>query len=225
MRPYKLTYNEQMQKLVDEYRASGEQWPATRRDMARWMLRNKKWDRCEESLVEMCARDIARALREEYYTDPQGRRVRTKHAAKFPAPDTEDGQKTLWDDIRTAHRPFMERAFKGRRSQIVGDCVQLNTDVKSYNDNKANDNPILMLWDFTDDVLESEQTGVISEETADDSECSSADMTVQDEDTPLKMLDPDGPLIPYVPDSFDERQKGRSKSPDSPTASSLPTSR
>lgn len=51
----------------------------------------------------------------------------------------------------------MERAFKGRRNQIVGDCVQLGTDVDSYNENVCLDDPIPMLWDFTDDVTESKQ--------------------------------------------------------------------
>jgi hypothetical protein len=150
-------YKELMRKLVEEYRESGQPWPATRMQMARWIIRNNRWTRGEESLVKLCARDIAEALREEFLTDPQGRRVRAKHAAKFPAPGTEDGQKTLWDDIRTAVRPFMERAFQGRRGQIVGDCVQLNTDVNSYNENKCPDKPIPMLFDFRDDVAEAEQ--------------------------------------------------------------------
>lgn len=194
------TYSEQMQRLVEEYRDSGQPWPATRRDMARWMLRNKKWDRGEDSLIEMCARDIARALREEYYTDPQGRRVRTKHAAKFAAPGTEDGQTTLWDDIRTAPRPFMDRAFKGRRNQIVGDCVQLNTDVKSYNENVCPTQPIPMLWDFTDDVLESEQTGVMGS----DAERPDVSDLAEAGDAPFRILPPEpesrtAPVIPFLP--------------------------
>jgi hypothetical protein len=128
--------------------------------MARWLIRNNKWTRGEATIIDLCARDISRAMREEYHTDPQGRRVRTKHAAKFPAPGTEDGQITLWHDIRNAPREFMEHSFANRRNQIVGDCVQLNTDVKSYNDNVSNDDPIPMLFDMTDDVAESEQTGV-----------------------------------------------------------------
>lgn len=161
--PRRSNYKVVMQKLVEEYREAGEPWPATRMQMARWMIRKNKWDRGEESLVKLCARDIAEALREEFITDPQGRRVRVKHAAKFPAPGTEDGQTTLWDDIRTAARPFMERAFKGRRDQIVGDCVQLNTDVKSYNENKSSNNPIPVLFDFRDDVAESEESGKLKD--------------------------------------------------------------
>lgn len=153
-------YYEQMQKLVEEYRDAGNPWPAKSRDMASWLIRNNKWNRGESTIIDLCARDISRAMREEYHTDPQGRRVRTKHAAKFPAPGTEEGQMTLWHDIRNAPRKFMECSFANRRNQIVGDCVQLNTDVKSYNENVSKDDPIPMLFDMTDDVAESEQTGV-----------------------------------------------------------------
>lgn len=157
------SYAEQMQRLVSDYRDAGQTWPTTRRNIARWLIRNKKWNRGEQAIVDICSRDISRAMREEYYTDPQGRHVRAKHAAKFPLPGSDDGQQTLWDDHRTAPRQFMERAFKGRRNQIVGDCVQLSTDVESYNDNSCPTQPIPMLWDFTDDVIESKQSGEFTE--------------------------------------------------------------
>lgn len=164
MRSRKPTYKEMMQALVEEYRESGEPWPATRKTMARWMIRNGKWKGGDDALVNICARDISRALREEYYTDPQGRRVRTKHAARLPLPGTEDGQQTFWGDIRTEPREFIVRAFKGRRNQIVGDCVQLNADVKSANENRFAVDPIPMLFDFTDDVLESEQSAEMKDQ-------------------------------------------------------------
>ena len=181
MSRHKRSYSEQMQKIVSDYRDDGGTWPAPARDIARWAIHNKKWDRGESTLVDMCAHDISRAMREEYHTDPQGRRVRTKHAAKYPAPGTEDGQLTLWHDIRNAPREFMERAFRGRRNQIVGDCVQLNTDVKSYNDNGSQVDPIPMLFDFTDDVAESEQISGRSVAAQEDSSISADDM-FSDED-------------------------------------------
>lgn len=159
----KRTYSDLMQQIVSDYRDAGEKWPAASRDIARWAIRHKKWQRGESTLIDMCARDISRAMREEYHTDPQGRRVRTKHAAKFPAPGTEDGQMTLWHDIRIAPRDFMVRAFKGRRNQIVGDCGQLKIDVDSYNQNASKENPIPMLYDFTDDLVEMEQTGKLAD--------------------------------------------------------------
>lgn len=48
----------------------------------------------------------------------------------------------------------MERAFGQRRKQIVGDCVQLRTDVDVYNDKHVGEAPINLVLDFTDDVAE-----------------------------------------------------------------------
>jgi hypothetical protein len=107
-------------------------------------------------LRQMCARDLTDAMREEYITDGQGRPVRKLHAARMPDVDDEgrETQRTLWADIDTAPKEFMEVAFQQRREQIVGDCRQLNNDVEYYNDKRPTEKPIRMLWDFTDDVEE-----------------------------------------------------------------------
>lgn len=94
---------------------------------------------------------MAKALREEYITDSQGRRVRAKHVARV---EIDGKQIPLWDDILTASRKHMEAALQQRRRQIVGDCVQLRTDADSYNDNRCKDNPIEISLDFTNDVAE-----------------------------------------------------------------------
>ena len=92
-------------------------------------------------------------MREKYYTDAQGREVRTKHAART----TRDGiQMMLWDDIRTADAAHMHIAFQQRRQQIVGDCKQLKTDVDSYNENRSPVEPIQLILNFTADVAEVE---------------------------------------------------------------------
>ena len=90
-------------------------------------------------------------MREEYITDPQGRRVRAKHAARIE----KDGKPlALWDDIRTASREHMQTALQQRRRQVVGDCVQLKVDADSYNDNRNPEEPIPISFDFTYDVEE-----------------------------------------------------------------------
>jgi hypothetical protein len=49
----------------------------------------------------------------------------------------------------------MEKAFAQRREQIVGDCVQLRTDVGVYNDmNRGKQPSIQLVLDFTADVEE-----------------------------------------------------------------------
>src|SRR4030042_5569298 len=124
-----MTYNEQMQKLVREYQEQGGTWPATTREMAAWIIKNELWKPQKSEVINICAEQLARAMREEYIVDPQGRKVRSKHAARIE-------QAVLWDDIRTAKRGFMHIAFQQRSQQIVGDCHQLNFHLDSYNENK-----------------------------------------------------------------------------------------
>jgi hypothetical protein len=101
-------------------------------------------------LVEAkCAEDLADALRSEHAYDPQGRKIRTKHAAMDPA---HPEQGVLWADIRTASEDHMRRSFEMRRAQIVGDCKQLKLDMDSYNENQMPRVLIQMSFDFTDDL-------------------------------------------------------------------------
>jgi hypothetical protein len=148
-----ITYTEQLQRIVADYIAAGHEWPAAMRQVARWALGNKRWHPQHDSLVSRCAEELARALREEYIVDPQGRTVRAKHAARF---DVDGLQLVLWADIRSADRKHMEIAFQQRRQQIVGDCHQLKLDADSFNQNANAGRPIQMVFDFTEDLAEHE---------------------------------------------------------------------
>ena len=90
---------------------------------------------------------------EEYITDPQGRRVRSKHVARY---GEGEAQIPLWADIKTASREHMEIAFQQRRQQILGDCRRMKTDVDSFNDNYNSAAPLQMVFNFTDDLAEDE---------------------------------------------------------------------
>ena len=144
-----MTYNKQLQGLVTKYIEAGEIWPATSHELATWALNNKLWAPQKGEVINICAEQLARAMREEYIVDLQGRKVRAKHAARIQ-------QAVLWDDIRTASREHMQIAFQQRRRQIVGDCHQLKLDVDSYNENKNDGTPIQMVFDFTIDLIEME---------------------------------------------------------------------
>jgi hypothetical protein len=147
------SYNAQMQGIVTKYRTSGERWPATTHEIAAWAIRKGLWEAYSTKMIDICAEHLARAMREEYFTDPQGRTVRAKHAART---DRDGEQLVLWADIRTASREHMAIAFQQRRQQIVGDCRQLKVDVDSYNENRNPGNPIQMVFDFTYDLEEIE---------------------------------------------------------------------
>ena len=152
------TYNEQLQDITRQYREAGEEWPTTLKHIAAWAINQKLWEPQRMLLITKCAEDLGRALREEYITDPQGRRVRAKHAARMDRDKGEQG--VLWDDIRTASHEHLKVAFQQRRQGIVGDCHRLRVDVDSYNDNRNPDEPIQLSLDFTNDVLEMEAVPV-----------------------------------------------------------------
>lgn len=144
-------YNEQLQNIVTQYTRSGLDWPATTRQIAAWAIQQSLWKPQPSAFIDQCAELLARAMREEYIVDPQGRTVRAKHAART---EREGKQLMLWADIRTAPQGHMEIAFQQRRQQVVGDCRQLKVDVDSYNENRNPLRPIQMSFDFTVDLEE-----------------------------------------------------------------------
>ena len=147
----KLNYVQQLQRIVTKYIEDGEEWPATSHQIARYAINNHLWEAQKATVIDLCAEQLARAMREEYISDPQGRVVRSKHAARVAGEQT-----VLWADIRTASREHMVVALQQRRQQIVGDCRQLKADTDSYNENYNTGKPIQMVFDFRDDLVELE---------------------------------------------------------------------
>jgi len=142
-------FNEQLQHIVNKYIAAGEVWPATSHQIASWAIKQHLWEAQKTTIIDICAEQLARAMREEYIHDPQGRTIRAKHAARIAGEQT-----VLWADIRTASRQHMVIALQQRRQQIVGDCRQLKADADSYNENNNPGKPIQMVFDFRDDLAE-----------------------------------------------------------------------
>lgn len=48
----------------------------------------------------------------------------------------------------------MQRAFTQRREQVIGELVQLQTDVEVYTEMTPHEKPIQLVLDFSDDVAE-----------------------------------------------------------------------
>ena len=140
-----------MQRLANQYMAETGKTEFTARDLAKWAIEKKLWAPQPGALLKQCADEFSRAMREEYMTDSQGRRVRLKHVATVD----QDGQQIpLWADMRVATREHMEIAFQQRRRGIVGDCKQLKSDVDSYNQNFNSAAAVQIIFDFTDDLEE-----------------------------------------------------------------------
>jgi hypothetical protein len=65
-------------------------------------------------------------------------------------------QTTFWAIMGIAPREHMEKAFTQRRNQIIGDCFQLKVDVDVYNELNADQPPLQLVLNFSDDVAERE---------------------------------------------------------------------
>jgi hypothetical protein len=150
------TYYEQMQQLFRRYQEEvGISGPTTLKDVGIWAINEGLWRPPEGTVLSKFTADMGQALRLEHYTDPQGRRVRTKHPIRLPREEAGE-QLVFWDDIRTATRQHMEMSAQQRRQAIVADCHQLKIDVDSFNENRSPGNPIQLSFDFRADLAELE---------------------------------------------------------------------
>lgn len=151
-------YTNQVKDYVERYKTeTGNDGLLDPHEVAAWALHNGLHKPNPKTIIDAIAADIAQVWREEYRTDKHGRRYRAKHAATH-----KKGNKTLslWadlDDPEAPHNHFV-RSFAQRRQQIVGDCLQLKTDVDVYNDKREPDEQIQVPLDFTLDVAELQQS-------------------------------------------------------------------
>ena len=149
-------YKEDLRKVWHRYEAENGSLPATAREAAAWGVERGMIELPDVDPLGRLASDMSTALREEYATDAEGRRYRVNHAVRV----TKGGvQHTFWAIMKDAPREHMQKAFIQRREQIVGDCVQLNTDVEVYNGLHKDEEPIQMLFDFRDDIEERKLPG------------------------------------------------------------------
>lgn len=145
------TKNERLQRAFHEYEKQKGHLPSGSREASVWAVEQGLIDLPEVDPYDVLADEMSRALREEYATDRQGRRYRVNHAVRVSRRGV---QHTMWAMLETAPREHMQQAFTQRREQVVGDLVQLATDVDVYNVRNRDAEPIQLWLDFTDDVAE-----------------------------------------------------------------------
>lgn len=148
-----MTLTEQYQRLWKLYECEHDHIPASSRVVAEWGIAKGLIATPTIDPVHVLAGQVSRALREQYETDEKGRRYRVNHAVRF---QKDGAQTTMWGIVGFANQPYMEMAFTQRREQVVGDCLQLKTDVDVYNDRNPAQDPFILVLDFADDVAERE---------------------------------------------------------------------
>jgi hypothetical protein len=147
-----LTKNERLQRAWHRYDGDHQHQPTSARQAVEWAVAEGILELPEIDPYDVLAGDMSQALRSEIQTDEKGRRYRVNHAVRVSKSGV---QYTFWGALGFAPHSHMEKAFAQRRDQIVGDCVQLKTDVDVYNDmNRGNCPEIQLVLDFTDDVTE-----------------------------------------------------------------------
>ena len=72
------TFTKQMKQIVEKSERQG--WDGLRpRKLLRRGRLNRTMGIARLAAIQRCAEDLAKAMREEYFTDAKGRRVRAKH--------------------------------------------------------------------------------------------------------------------------------------------------
>jgi hypothetical protein len=144
------TFNDQILKIVEDYRVAGMPWPASKTEIGEWAVANDRYQLTRGMAVNQAADRIGRAMGLDHVRDKKGRSIRKYYSARV----RENGQLVMkWDDYN-APRPFMEVSSANRRNQILGECRQLKIDMDSYSERKCPDAPIQVDFNFNIDLEE-----------------------------------------------------------------------
>lgn len=145
--------------MLDLYRREVTKEPVELAVVSKWAIGHGLWKPRYKTPEELLASELAHALREQFIEDPQGRRVRRKHARRVedPLSDGSTRQRVFWDDITTATPEHMQASLQQRRRLILSDCQQLKADVDSYNENfNRSGVEVQTSFDFSEDLVEAE---------------------------------------------------------------------
>ena len=146
-------YTEQLQAVFEQYTNEMGTAPVSLDAVAEWAVARGLFFPPARSVVKLCREALADSLRQEKRVDADGRIYRAKHSTRTSVGGV---QLTLWADIDSAPRSFLEQSFAQRRKGIAADCYQIKQDVDHFNAERAAESPIQMILDFTDDVAEME---------------------------------------------------------------------
>jgi hypothetical protein len=150
-RKLNLAGKKQLQKIIALYRAVTGETELDPKKMAEFALKNGVDLPRPKDPLELLAREISVAAREELRRDEKTTRpYRAYHSLPIEHPD---GQVSfVFVDIEDATRPQMHRSLTKRREQMVGDAVHLIYDAERWNSQHPDLEPIQMALDFGPDV-------------------------------------------------------------------------
>lgn len=143
------TYMEQLQAVWHAFEKEHGKAPATARQAVLWGVERGMIQLPPADPLGRMAMDMSRALRSEFAVDRHGRRYRKNIALRVMRAGV---QHTIWSRLEDAPPEFVRESFAQRRSQIIGDCVQLDNDASVWNSLNPAEKPIQLDFDFRDEV-------------------------------------------------------------------------
>ncbi len=154
----KKRYSDALMDIIEQYRKENPGRPITMQEVAQWAVIHGQWYPKRRNPTRELAKDLARASRSKYTTDPQGRSVRAMHAARYERVD-ENGNRIIdvvWDHIYEMSLDHAEVSFEQRYQQMADEARALDRDMNSFNDNNPNaaDGFIQKTFDFTLELQE-----------------------------------------------------------------------
>jgi hypothetical protein len=147
------TLKDQMLRIYRDYQRHCGKDTVNTYDLFEWAQRTDRWKPKVSAVRRQFLDQLSSALRQEYFTDEKGQRVRKHHAV---VREQNGKQISLWGDIRQAPEQHMILSFSQRRKQIASDCRQLKVDVDFFNENRQPTEPYQLELDFREDVAEME---------------------------------------------------------------------
>lgn len=146
-------YGSQMIGIFERYALEVDASPTDLGPVAEWAVANGLYRPIPRDVARLCREDLAESLRQHKRVDPQGRKYRAKRSVRSNIGGV---QLNLWADADTAPRSFMEKSFAQGRKGVVNDMFQLKMDHDHYNDDHADELPIPLVYDLTEDMAEME---------------------------------------------------------------------
>lgn len=146
-----MSSKRQLQKVIALYRAKTGETELDPKKIAEFAVKNGVELPQPKDPLEMLAREISVAAREELRRDENTKRpYRVYHSLPIQHPD---GQVSfVFVDIEDATRPQMHRSLNKRREQMVGDAVHIIYDADRWNSQHPDLDPIQIPLDFAPDV-------------------------------------------------------------------------
>lgn len=140
-----------LQKIIALYRIQTGETELDPKKMAEFALRHGVALPKPKDPLELLAKEISVAAREELRRDEATNRpYRAYHSLPI---EHADGQVSfVFVDIEDATRPQMHRSLTKRREQMIGDAVHLINDADRWNSQNPNLEPIQIALDFGPDV-------------------------------------------------------------------------